>query len=371
MVRQHSALRDFLYLTLDNADLRDQAERNPAEFLGRGPRLVIDEIQRVPSLLLTIKESIDRHRMVGRFVLTGSANILSRRIAGESLAGRASYVTLWPLTRRERLGLGRTGRWSDLVESPVQQWVDLLQAAAAPPDDWRRLLLSCGYPGPAAAGMSGDAQAIWLDGYVDTYVDRDVRELAQIARPLDLRRLMRVVCASIGQIENQASWGTLVGMKRATVSRYLDLLEVSYQLIRVPAYAVSRTKRLARSPKVFWSDTAMALRLAGLAEPTGFHLENLVLTDLVAWSASQPQHPGILHWRTVSGSEVDFVIEPPSGVPLPVEVKSSARPEWTDVRGLQLFLEEYSAPGGLVLHGGSDVYRLSDRIVAAPWWSVV
>lgn len=372
LVRNHPALREFGYLTLDSTEHREQATENPAAFLGRGERLIIDEIQLVPDLLLALKELIDRHRTPGRFVLSGSANLLSARVAGESLAGRASYVTLWPLTRREQRGLGRAGRWNELIETAVALWPELLRSGPHEPVDWRDAVLRSGYPVPATGAMSSDQQAIWLDGYADTYVDRDVRELAQIARPLDMRRLMRVVSVSIGQLENQARWGQLTGMKRSTVSRYLDLLEVSFQLIRVPAYAVNRTKRLARSPKVFWSDTAFALRLGALSEPAGFHLENLVLTDLVAWSASLARRPTILHWRTVAGDEVDFVIELPDGRLIPVEVKAQPRPAWSDARALQLFLDEYDASlGGLVLHVGDEVYRLSDRIVAAPWWSVV
>jgi uncharacterized protein len=97
---------------------------------------------------------------------------------------------------------------------------------------------------------------------------------------------------------------------------------MSFHLVRLPAYSVNRRKRLARSPKVYWSDTAMALRLAGSPSLTGFHLENMVVMDLLAWSSSQRQRPGVLHWRTVDGQEGDFVIELPDGRPVAVEVKA-------------------------------------------------
>ena len=197
-------------------------------------------------------------------------------------------------------------------------------------------------------------------------------ELAQIAMPLDLRRLMGYVCASIGQLERQTAWGQAAGMKRSTVSRYLDLLETSYQLVRLPAYAVNRTKRLTQSPKVFWSDTAMALHLTKEREPTGFHFENLVVGDLLVWSAGRARRPGLFHWRTVDQHEVDVVVELPDGRLLAIEVKSAVRPGWTDVPGLSVFLKEYpEATGGLVLHGGTDSYALGERIVCAPWWRVL
>jgi hypothetical protein len=143
---------------------------------------------------------------------------------------------------------------------------------------------------------------------------------------------------------------------------------VSYQLLRVPAYSVNRTKRLTRSPKIFWSDTAMALHLSGLPEPTGHHLENLIVTNLAAWCGSQSVRPTVYHWRTVDQREVDLVLELPTGQVLAIEIKGGARPGWTDVPGLRAFMDEYSdlVLGGLVLHGGKETYRLDARTVATP-----
>jgi hypothetical protein len=291
----------------------------------------------------------------------------------ETLASRASYVTLWPLTRRERLGLGTSGCWSELVDAPVTDWPEILAAQTAPQDEWRGLVRRSGYPPVVSAGLDSAQQADWLQGYLDAYVERDVAELSQISRPLDLLRLMRAAAAHIGQVENQRTWARATGLAASTVSRWTDLLEISYQLVRVPAFSVNRTKRLAKSPKVFWSDPAMALHLAGLAEPTGHHLENLVLTDLQAWAWSQSPRPIVMHWRTTSQLEVDFVVELPSGRLLPMEIKAGAKPGWGDVPGLRAFLDEYEdlAPGGLVLHGGDATYRLSPKLVAAPWWKVL
>src|SRR5262249_29457723 len=160
-------------------------------------------------------------------------------------------------------------------------------------------------------------------------------------------------------IEHQVTWTRATGLPRSTISRWADLLEVSYQLLRVPAYSVNRTKRLTRSPKIYWSDTAMALHLAGVTEPTGHHLENLIVTDLTAWCGSQSRRPTVFHWRTVDQREVDVVLELPDGRVLPIEIKADAKPGWSDVAGLRAFLDEYRdiAIGGLVLHGGRDTYR--------------
>ena len=149
------------------------------------------------------------------------------------------------------------------------------------------------------------------------------------------------------------------------------MLEASYQLVRLPAYAVNRTKRLIKTPKVYWSDTGLALHLSG-AEPSGPHLENVVLGDLLVWRDSQVTRPELLYWRTAAGEEVDFVIEHRGRV-LPIEVKSTSRVRVGDARHLQAFRAEYgsAARAGLVLHTGSNVEWLAPGILAAPWWMVL
>lgn len=374
LLRRTPALRDHQYFTLDSVETRAQAVEDPEGLAGRAAHLILDEVQRAPDLLLAIKAAVDREpRRPGHFALTGSANLLAMKRVKETLAGRASYVTLWPLTRRERLGLGTAGCWGELADAPVADWPDVIAAQTAPAEDWRNLARRSGYPPVAAAALDAAQQADWLQGYLDAYVERDVAELSQISRPLDLLRLMRAASAHVGQMEHQVTWARTTGLPSSTLSRWTDLLEISYQLVRVPAFSVNRTKRLAKSPKVFWSDTAMALHLAGLPEPSGHHLENLVLNDLLPWAWSRSPRPAVMHWRTTSQEEVDFVVELPSGKLLPIEIKAAAHPEWRDVAGLRSFIAEYEdlILGGLVLHGGTSIYRLGPKLVAAPWWKVI
>jgi predicted AAA+ superfamily ATPase len=155
------------------------------------------------------------------------------------------------------------------------------------------------------------------------------------------------------------------------VHRFLNLREVSYQAVRLPAFSVNRTKRLIKTPKLYWSDTALALFLAGETEPRGAHLENLVLGDLLAWRDLQARRPEILYWRTATGIEVDFVVETPARV-LPIEVKAAGRVTHADARGLEAFLDEYPdlARGALLLHGGAETFPMSRRVLAVPWWRV-
>jgi hypothetical protein len=183
---------------------------------------------------------------------------------------------------------------------------------------------------------------------------------------------MRALALRLGTLLNVAAAGGAVGVPRTTADRWINLLEVSYQLVRVPPYAVNRTKRLIRTPKIYWSDTGLALHLSGDPEPTGFHLENLLLADLLAWRDSQLDPPQVMHWRTAAGEEIDFVIEW-RGRLLAVEVKAAARPASADTRGLRAFLAEYGddALGGLLLHTGTEVSWIGDGILACPLWRII
>lgn len=360
------------YRSLDDIDVLDAARRNPELLVAGKQPVTLDEVQREPSLLLAIKRAIDRQRVPGRFLLTGSANLLLMQKVGESLAGRASYLTLWPMTRREQQGLGSCGSWEELIAAQDDTWLDLLAAAPAETGDWRAAALRGGYPTPATELRTRADRAVWFDGYIRTYLERDLQDLASITNLPDFRRLMRATCLRSGQLLNQTELGRDAALAQPTVHRWLNLLETSYQLVRLPAYAVNRTKRLIKSPKVYWSDTGVALHLSGNTEPTGAHLENLVLHDLLAWRDARLDRAEICYWRTASGEEVDFVIEVGDRL-LPIEVKSHARPRLSDAAHLQSFQREYGerARTALLLHAGHTLEWLAPGVLAAPWWRVL
>ena len=367
-------LRDRLYLTLDDPETHERARLAPADLLRSAPQLTLDEVQREPGLLLAVKRAVDqdRPRRAGRFLLTGSTNLLLMQRVSETLAGRATYVTLWPLARRERLGLGTPGVWSQLLATPRAEWPNVLDSEGGDIADWRELVRVGGYPSPALELQDDDSRSLWFDGYVRTYLERDLQSLASVANLVDFRRLMRAASHRLGGLMNQAEIGRDLQMPRATVQRHLNLLEASFQLVRLPTYAVNRTKRLVKSPKLYWCDPALALWLSEAQSPSAQHLENLVLADLLAWRDGQVPRPEIMFWRTTTEREVDFVIELGQRL-LAVEIKASAQPSHGDTLGLRLFREEYGerCVGGLLLHGGSDTQWLGEDILAAPWWRVL
>ena len=363
---------DRRFRSLDDLDVTELARTDPAALVGGNQPLTLDEVQREPEVLRAVKRAIDHRRRAGQFLLTGSANLLLMRGVSESLAGRASYLTLWPMTRREQRGLGRCGRWEELLAAEDAEWRDLLADDGCGAEDWRTLARRGGFPTPAIHMRSSADRALWFDGYERTYLERDLQTLSSIDALPDFRRLMRAACLRLGQLLNQTGLARDLGLAQPTVHRYLNLLETSYLLVRLLPYSVNCTKRPMKTPKLYWGDVGLAMHLAGASEPGGPQLENLVLHDLLCWRDARDARAEVLFWRTTTGEEVDFVIES-GGRLLPIEVKASGRPSLRDAAGLRAFQQEYGGDSraGLLLHTGETVEWLTPTVLAAPWWRVV
>lgn len=363
--------KDRLYLSLDDVDVLEQAHTYPQGLIEQAPIVTIDEVQRSPDLLLAVKRAVDKKRVPGQFILTGSANLLLMKRVSESLAGRAVYFSLMPMTRRELLGRRSAGIWENFFSTPSKEWPDLIEDAQSVKQKWQDAARQGGYPVPALQTADADERTAWLAGYTKTYLERDLQDITNVSSLVDFRRLMRAVCLRIGNLVNQTELARDVGLSQPTVLRHLNALETSYQLIRLPAYGVNRTKRLIKSPKAYWTDTALALYLAGESEPRGSHLENMVLTDLMAWSGAGTDAE-IMYWRTTAGEEVDFVIER-RNLLLPVEVKATKNPEFSDASHLLTFGEQYknSSLPALLLHDGDVTKWLAEGVLAVPWWKII
>lgn len=357
------------YRSLDDLDWMDLALRDPQTFFASEKRLTIDEIQRSPELLLAIKRAVDDERRPGQFLVTGSANLALLGKISETLAGRAVYRTLMPFTWPERLGRGRAGRWAEIMAAPSQ-----FEGEFQPLGSWVEMAQVGGFPG-AFLAPSVAARHDWFDGYVKTYLERDLQGLSAIENLVDFRRLMRIAALRSGKMMNQSDMARDAGLAQSTAHRYLNLLEASYLLHRLPAYAVNRTKRLIKSPRLFVSDTGLAAFLAGIqtesdmkrTEFTGPMLETLVFMDLVAWRETCMPRPEVLYWRTVAGVEVDFVLEMGETL-VPIEVKAGSRASPSDSAGLNAFLKEHEgqAKHGILLHTGTRGARISRNVWAIP-----
>src|SRR5919198_3160194 len=182
------------FLSLDDLDVVDVARRDPEALVGGPQAVTLDEVQREPDLLRAVKRAIDRKRRPGQFLLTGSANLLLMRGASESLAGRASYLILWPMARREQQGLGRCGLWEELLGTEESEGIGLLGGDGGGKEDWGALARRGGFPTPAVHMSAAADRAVWFEGYVRTYLERDLQTLSSISALPDFRRLMRAAC---------------------------------------------------------------------------------------------------------------------------------------------------------------------------------
>ncbi len=363
------------YITLDELGVRETARRDPAALLMGGGQLTIDEVQREPEILLAIKRDIDRDRRAGRFLLTGSANMLLMKKVSESLSGRAIYFNLPPLLwpEIEEVTFGNT-----LDRLCVRDSVDLfLGSYNRVARKARRPLVAAvfrgGYPVPT---LSKDASfsSQWFDSYVQTYLERDLRDFTATDNLIEFRRLMRICAARNGGLLNVASLASDAGISQSTARRYLGILQASFQLMTVPAFARNKGKRLVKSPKMYWTDTGLAAHLAGFtsgdelysAREWGSWLENYVAIHLGAYVSLRRTGSALCHWRTSGGQEVDFVLDLGRRL-LPIEVKSTDSPSRRDIAGLEVFLDEYEgAPFGVIACRCEAPRAVTSRIVAVP-----
>ena len=365
------------YFSLDDMNVLELARRDPEALLLGAKRITLDEVQREPALLLAVKRLVDAGREPGRFFLTGSANLLLMKRISETLAGRAVYVRLPPFTWAECLGRGFGGRVDAIFKAKSAgeglEALDMGPSSGPRPAALREAVFCGGYPVPALHLPSSE-RAGWFDGYVQTYLERDLRDFSATDNLLDFRRLMRIAAMQTGRALNRASLARDAGVSPATAQRYLAILQASFQAHFVPAFAVNRSKRLIKAPKLFLGDTGLAAFLAGFTEPDelfrsrewGMWLENWVFIQLSAYAALRTPAPAISHFRTAAGQEVDFVLEGARNL-LPIEVKATRRPNEDDTRGLALFLDEYPrAKLGLLLCFVEEPQLLSRRILALP-----
>ena len=372
LATHHPKLTSRPYFSLDDDAtlLRMQADRRA--FLNSEPEMIIDEVQRDPPLILAIKVVVDQQRPQkrGQFVLTGSANLLMMKHVSDSLAGRAYYLNLQTLTRREQQGLGTAGIWTRFFETPVADWLEMVRAERAPHEDWRDAVKRGGFPAVALERHGEQQRSLWFDGYIATYLGRDLRDLQAVTNLQSFRVLMQAAALRTGNLLNHAELARDAKMPLTTVHQYMGLLETSFQATRLVPYARNRTKRLIKTPKLYWNDVGMGLHLGG-GEPSGAHLENYVLTDLLAWRDTETPRPEVTYWRTAGGAEVDFVIERKRKL-LAIEVKAGSAPGPRDVAHLRTFCSEYpEARGGVLLHGGDESFWLAENILAVPWWRVM
>ncbi len=362
--REKSIAAERSYRTLDDFAVLAAARTNPESLLE--DTVTLDEVQRCPELLLTIKRSVDERRLPGRFVLSGSANLALLGHVSESLAGRAVYFTLHPMTRRELSG--HVGKPPFLIDFMRNQTVP---KGAAKPVTVQEVLMG-GLP-PACLGPVG-AAGEWFRGYVQTYVERDVRQLSQITDLISFRLLAQLAALRTGQVLVISSLARDAKLSAATAGRYLNILEASFLTRRIPPFLKNRSSRLVKSPKLYITDSGLAAYLAGVEdlEPgrddlmRGALFETYTAQNLAALLEAHLPDAQLSYWNEQGRHEVDFVIESGRNV-FAVEVKAATRWSESDLSGLRAFVERTPACAAAVLaYNGRETVHLGGRLFAVP-----
>ncbi|MBB3102302.1 ATP-binding protein [Azomonas macrocytogenes] len=357
------------YLTFDDPAVLAAAQADPFGFIAalKGP-VCLDEIQRAPDIFLAIKAEVDKNRQPGRFLLTGSANILLLPRMADSLAGRMEVLALWPLAQCEIA----THPFS-LIDRLFQG--DFADRYSFDRNDFIARLMAGGYP-EALSRSDGRRREAWFDSYLSTLLLRDVRDLAQIEGLTELPRLMQLLAARSGGLLNAAELSRTSGMAQTTLKRYLALLETLFLIRQVPAWSSNLGKRLQKSPKLFLCDYGLMAHLQGLGTTTltaghslpGDLVEAFVHAELAKHQTWAELRTNLMHYRTSTGVEVDFVLENRRNELLGIEVKAAATVTSKDFNGLRHLRE--TAPRlfqrGILFHTGEQVVHFDEQLIAVP-----
>ena len=352
-------------VSLESPDVRMAAANDPRGFLSfYPPPVILDEIQYVPELLPYIKEHIDAHRsQPGQYILTGSQNLLMMQQVSESLAGRTAVLKLLPLSRWE------------LARMPERRlpWEASPEASLPPqssPDLWEQVLRGY-YPEPAN-NPDRDTR-LWQASYVQTYLERDVRNLRDVGDLTLFQTFLRALAARSAQILNLSELARDVGVAVNTARDWLSVLEASFQVFLLRPYFANIGKRLVKSPKIYFMDTGILCYLVGLrdgahaaAGPMGGAIfENLVVSDLYKIYTHRGEEPALYYWRTAAGAEVDVVIDV-QGRLIPLEIKLSATPRLEMAQELLRFRRDFQekAGPGYVIHPGTMSLPLGPGVVS-------
>ena len=367
LLQQEPWLKSRRYYSLDDFAALEAAERHPEALVEGEAPVTIDEAQRAPQLLRVIKRLVDRHRHPGQFILSGSANFSLLKQASESLAGRAVYLTLWPMHRREIAGtIQHTPAL--LQFRNTHRWPSGAPAVPITPAE----ILRGGMPS-ACLGDVKDG-SVWFQGYEQTYLERDVRALSQVSDLLAFRHLLHLTALRTGNVLNYSELGRDAKLNTTTVMRYLSLFETSYVITRLSPYLKNRASRLIKSPKVYLTDAGLASHLMGFhdadameREPlVGALLETYVIHNVLSLVSAHDATAHAYFWNVQGRHEVDVVLEF-GQTTLAIEIKWATRWKDHDLAGLRAFLDVTPrCQAGILAYNGTDVVSLGKRLWAVP-----
>lgn len=371
LVKAIARQRGARYVTLDDHATLEAALNDPPAFIqGLGKLAVIDEVQNAPNIFRAIKASVDRDRKPGRFLLTGSANVLMLPRLGDSLAGRMEIIPLYPFAQDE---LG--GRKSGFIDQVFAARPKLTDPTALERKQIAARVISGGYPEVMTRKAPARRDA-WYGAYITSILQRDVRDISNITGLTDLPRLLQALAVRSSGLLNLADLSRTLDIPHSTMRRYMALLEATFLSTPVQAWHAHRGRRLVKSPKLHLTDSGFAAHLAGIDKPAdilnspsfGPLLETFVLNELRKMAGWSKVRVKAYHFRTEAGREVDIVLEDNKGRIVGIEVKAAIAVGSNDVTGLK-HLREVAGDKwlrGLLLHPGLGVTPFDKDIHAVP-----
>jgi predicted AAA+ superfamily ATPase len=355
------------YVSFDDFAQLESAKSDPDGFI-RGDRpLTIDEAHKCPEIFGAIKRAVDKRRIPGKFLLSGSANFSVLKNITESLAGRSIYLAIHPFNRRE---VHRQTTSEPFIKNFFENLKIGRKATGKPirPEEVARGSM------PTVCLRQVKDPVIWFRGYEQTYLERDVRELSRIGDLSTLRTLLRLTSLRTGQLLSPSQLGRDAKLSAATTSRYLSLFEASFLITRIQPYLGNRSSRLIKSPKLYLSDAGLASYLTGLelspsirTDPLyGAILETYVAQNLLSILSAKWQSASLYFWTVQGRHEVDFVIEAGRSC-IALELKSAARWQQKDLSGLRAFLAATPhCKAAILCHNGENAVQLGQKIWSLP-----
>lgn len=357
------------YITLDDQTALAAAQSDPAGFIRGLDQAIIDEVQRAPDLLLAIKKTVDEDYRPGRFLLTGSANVLTLPKIADSLAGRMETIQMLPLARAEIAG--RTPSFLErLFDGRLGPQPDALVG-----DELIRVVLAGGFPESISRDSERRRQD-WARAYLTSILTRDLRDIADVEKLTELPKFVRLLAEHAGQLVNYSQFGAGINVSHKTGQRYVALLEQIFLVATVQPWFTNALKRIVKTPKLHFLDSGLLAAVRGLtfdrikADRTAFGalLESFVFSEVLKLISGSDLRLTAHHFRDRDGREVDVVLERDDGMIVGIEVKASATVKATDFTGLKALAEACGErfAYGVILYDSADFVPFGDKLAAAP-----
>jgi uncharacterized protein len=350
---------------LDDPQTRLAAENDPVGFLDFDGLMLIDEVQRVPELWLAIKNVVDRDPRPGRFILTGSARLLALQSLPDALPGRSETIELWPLSQGEIDG--EPDGFVDAVFNA--DGVLSVDASDLRRSDYLARIARGGYP-TAVQRVTPKRRDRFFSSYLNDIVVRDIKQVADIERATDMRRLITLLAARCAGMINRARLASELTITEPTVRRYIEILETIYLVQLIPSWSSGATKRVTRTPKLMFVDSGLAsyLQTPRTSEQSGGLMENFVMGELARQLTWSETRAALYHYHDRDGHEVDAILEDNAGRVVGIEVKSAQSVRSEDLLGLRYLKQKLGSRmhAGYVLYCGADSLSFGDGLGCLP-----